>query len=583
MLKNLKRFMRYYRPYKKLFLLDISCAMAAALLGLLFPFTVTKIVDTLLPTGDWSLILSAGALLTAVYLVSAVLKYIVGYWGEQLGLYIETDLRMELYTHMQKLSFRFFDNHKTGQLASRISNDLMDVGNMAHYGPEHFLIAVVTLIGSLFLMFGSNWRLALVMSVSVAILLAINIYFMKRLVITRKHMFRAVGGFMDRLEDGIGGIRVVQAFVNEYHQQQLFRKDNQRFCEAKIQGFKNTAKNEAVTYIFISLLPVLALLGGSYLTIEGNMSSGELFSFILLANIMVTPIQLLSAFSVRFPNGMAGFQNFVEIVDMEPEIKDGMDSLEVSSLRGDIRYENVAFGYSEGQNILENINLTISAGETVAFVGTSGAGKTTLCSLLPRFYEPKAGRITIDGMDITKITLASLRRQIGVVQQDVFLFAGTIRENIQFGKLEAAEEEIWEAARRAQLKDFILEQPKGLDTVIGERGVMLSGGQKQRISIARMFLKNPPILILDEATSSLDTQTEAAIQQSLLELSKGRTTLIIAHRLGTVQNAQRIVVLTGEGIAEQGGHHELLQQGGIYSRLYRLQSALPGSKEERIS
>lgn len=567
MLKNLKRFLSYYRPYKGLFFLDLTCAVSAALLGLLFPFTVSHVVDTLLPTGNWGLILSACAVLVGVYLVNAALKYIVGYWGERLGLYIKTDLRTELYTHMQKLSFRFFDNHKTGQLASRISNDLMDVGNMAHYGPEHFLIAVSTLMGSMALMFRVNWRLALV-----AALLAINIHFMKRLVAARKRMFGAIGGFMNRLEDGIGGIRVVQAFANEHHQQKLFMKDNEKFCETKIEGFQNTAKNEAVTYLFISLLPVLTLLGGSYLTLRGGMSGGELFSFILLADLMVSPVQMLAAFSVRFPNGMAGFQNFAEIMDTEPEIKDAADAVAVSSLRGDIRYEGVAFGYDENRRILEGINLTVRAGETVAFVGTSGTGKTTLCSLLPRYYEPDAGRITVDGMDIRKLTLTSLRRQIGVVQQEVFLFSGTIRENIQFGKLDATEQELWEAARRARLDEFIRELPEGLDTVIGERGVKLSGGQKQRLSIARIFLKNPPILILDEATSSLDTQTEAAIQQSLSELSEGRTTLVIAHRLATVRNADRIIVLTENGIAEQGSHEELLRQGGIYSRLHRIQA-----------
>ena len=410
------------------------------------------------------------------------------------------------------------------------------------------------------------------LSALVAALLAINIHFMKRLVAARKRMFGAIGGFMNRLEDGIGGIRVVQAFANEHHQQKLFMKDNEKFCETKIEGFQNTAKNEAVTYLFISLLPVLTLLGGSYLTLRGGMSGGELFSFILLANLMVSPVQMLAAFSVRFPNGMAGFQNFAEIMDTEPEIKDAADAVAVSSLRGDIRYEGAAFGYAGDRRILEGINLPVRAGETVAFVGTSGTGKTTLCSLLPRYYEPDAGRITVDGMDIRKLTLTSLRRQIGVVQQEVFLFAGTIREDIQFGELAATEQELWEAARRARLDEFIRELPEGLDTVIGERGVKLSGGQKQRLSIARIFLKNPPILILDEATSSLDTQTEAAIQQSLSELSEGRTTLVIAHRLATVRNADRIIVLTENGIAEQGSHEELLRQGGIYSRLHRIQA-----------
>lgn len=567
----IRRFLRYYSPYKGLFLLDISCAVAAALLELFFPFTVQHIVDTLLPRGDWKLILGACLLLGLIYIVNTVLKFVVGYWGEKLGLYIETDLRIEIYTHLQKLSFRFFDNHKQGQLASRITNDLMDIGNMAHYGPEHFLISTFTLAGAMVMMFHANWQLALPLSLFVMILLMINMHFMRRLVVTRKRMFGAVGGFLSRLEDGIGGIRVVQAFANEDHQKKLFVSDNQRFCEAKIDGFKNVAQNEAVTYMFISLLPVLALLGGSWFTLNGGMTGGELFSFILIANVMVMPIRMLAAFSVRFPNGMAGFKNFVEIIDTEPEIKDAPDAVEVSSLRGDIRYEQVSFGYREDSTVLNTIDLSIRAGETVAFVGTSGAGKTTLCSLLLRFYEADQGRITLDGIDIRKLKLASLRQQIGVVQQDVFLFSGTIGENIRFGKLGATEEELWEAARRAQLDDFIREQPEGMDTLIGERGVKLSGGQKQRIAIARMFLKNPPILILDEATSSLDTLTESSILQALAELAQGRTTLIVAHRLATIRNADRIVVLTEKGIAEEGGHEELLQKNGIYSILHRAQ------------
>ena len=396
--------------------------------------------------------------------------------------------------------------------------------------------------------------------------------FMKRLVLARKRMFGAVGGFLSHLEDGIGGIRVVQAFANEKYQQKLFMKNNEKFCESKIDGFKNTAKNEALTYIFISLLPLVAVLGGSWLVLNDRMSSGEFFSFILLAGVMLTPIRMLAAFSVRFPNGMAGFQNFLEIMDTEPEIQDAENAIKIASLRGDIEYKNVTFGYDKDRHVLKNVNLSIKAGETVAFVGASGEGKSTLCSLLPRFYEAEAGRISIDGIDIKDMTLDSLRRQIGVVQQDVFLFAGTIRENIRFGKLDATEEELWEAARRAQLEEFIKEQPEGMDTPIGERGVKLSGGQKQRMSIARMFLKNPPILILDEATSSLDTQTEAAIQQALSELSRGRTTLTIAHRLATIRNADRIIVLREKGIAEEGNHEELLQLGGIYSHLNQAQA-----------
>lgn len=572
MMKDLKRFLRYYYPYKKLFFLDFFCAAASAVLELAFPLAVSRIVDTLLPEGNWKLIVTAALFLVALYFVNAGLKYIISYWGEKLGLYIETDLRVELYNHLQKLSFRFFDNHKTGQIASRVSNDLLDVGNMAHYGPEHFLISIITLIGAMVLMMHANWILAIIMTVLVIAILWITLVFTKKTMKATSGMFGAIGAFLSRLEDGIGGIRVVQAFANEEYQKKLFISDNQRFVDTKIQGFKAIAENQFFSYILMRLLPLVALIGGSWFTLHGSMSSGELFSFILLGNVMLNPVQLLANFSVRFPKGIVGFQHFTQMMDTEPEIKDEPNAIEVSFLCGDIEYENVTFGYDENRRVLENISLSIRAGETVAFVGTSGAGKTTLCSLLPRFYEAESGRITIDGMDIKDMTLYSLRRQIGVVQQDVFLFAGTIRENIQFGKLDATEEEIWEAAKRAQLDDFIKEQPDGLDTMIGERGVKLSGGQKQRMSIARMFLKNPPILILDEATSSLDTETEAAIQQALAELSKGRTTLVIAHRLATIRNADRIIVLTENGTAEEGSHEELLSRDGVYSRLHQAQA-----------
>lgn len=553
-------------------MLDFSCAAIIAVLELSFPLAVNQIVDKLLPTGNWNLILAACSMLLVIYMINACLKFVVGYWGERLGLHIETDLRVELYNHLQKLSFRFFDNNKTGKLASRISNDLLDVGNMAHYGPEHFLISTITLIGAMVLMLHVNWILALVMGVLVITILVLTLYFTRKTMKATYKIFGAIGVFLSRLEDGIGGIRVVQAFANEEHQRKLFNSDNQQFCDAKTQSFKSIAQNESTTYFLMRLLPLVALIGGSWFTVRGDMSNGQLFSFILLGNVMLNPVQMLANFSVRFPKGIVGFQNFADLMDIEPEIQDTPSAMEVSSLRGDIRYANVSFGYDENRFVLNNINLRIDAGETVAFVGTSGAGKTTLCSLLPRFYEPDAGSITIDGIDIRDIKLTSLRRQIGLVQQDVFLFSGTIRENIQFGKLDATEQEIWEAARRAQLDEFIREQSNGLDTLIGERGVKLSGGQKQRLSIARMFLKNPPILILDEATSSLDTQTEAYIQQSLSELAKGRTTLIIAHRLATIRNADRIIVLSEDGIVEQGEHEELLKQNGIYSRLHRVQA-----------
>ncbi|MDR1014034.1 MAG: ABC transporter ATP-binding protein/permease [Coriobacteriales bacterium] len=570
--KLLRRFVRCYRPYKGLFFLDLGCAAAVACLSLLFPFTVSGIVDSLLPQGEWTLILMACLGLVGVYALNSLLSFVVGYWGERLGLNIETDLRLEAYSHLQKLSFRYFDNNRTGKLASRISNDLLDVGNMVHYGPEHLIIAVSTILGATVLMMRVNVALALVMVALTVAVLTINIYFMRRLVAARKQLFNAIGGLMARLEDGIGGIRVVQAFANEDYQQHLFAQDNRRFGEAKISGFRDFALSESVTSLLTNLLPIAALLGGSWLALNGTMSNGDLFGFILLANAVLVPIRLLAAFSVRFPNGLAGFRNFCELMDREPEIQDGPTASDIRIERGEVRFEQVSFSYDSQKPVLQGISLTAAPGQTVAFVGSSGCGKTTLCSLLPRFYEPSSGRISIDGVDIREMTLTSLRRQIGIVQQDVFLFAGSIRDNIRFGRLDASDEEIWEAARLAQLDEFIVQQADGLDTAIGERGVKLSGGQRQRLAIARMFLKNPPILILDEATSSLDTQTEAAIQQSLARLSEGRTTLVVAHRLPTVRNADRIFVLSEGRVAEQGEHGSLVALGGIYRRLHALQA-----------
>ncbi|GED24787.1 hypothetical protein BAG01nite_08890 [Brevibacillus agri] len=377
--------------------------------------------------------------------------------------------------------------------------------------------------------------------------------------------------FNARVEDNVGGMRVVQAFANESFENKRFAENNQRFRLTKLLSYKIMAQNASVSYILMRLVILFVLICGSWFVIEGSLTYGEFVAFLLLTNVFFRPLEKINAIIESYPKGIAGFKRYIEIMDTAPDIADAPDAVKVEALKGDIEYKGVSFGYEQGSRVLQNIDLRIRAGETIAFVGPSGAGKTTLCSLLPRFYEIDGGSITIDGLDIRNMTLASLRSQIGIVQQDVFLFSGTIRENISYGKQHATEEEIWQAARRAKLEDFIRAQPTGLDTIIGERGVKLSGGQKQRLAIARMFLKNPPILILDEATSALDTETEAAIQQSLAELSQGRTTLVIAHRLATIKNADRIVVVTEQGITEQGNHEQLLAQDGIYSRLYQAQ------------
>ncbi|MGG4454439.1 ABC transporter ATP-binding protein [Brevibacillus porteri] len=567
----LRRFFSYYRPYRGLFILDFTCAVFVALLELGFPLAVNMVVDQLLPSKDWNMIVWACIGLLALYGLNSGMNYVVTYWGHMLGINIETDMRKKLYDHIQKLSFRFFDNTKTGHLLSRLTNDLMEIGEVAHHGPEDLFIAVMTLIGAFLLMFNINEEMALLTFCVIPLLIFFVVYFNRKMTGAFHRLYGDMADFNARVEDNVGGMRVVQAFANEQFENKRFAENNQRFRITKLLSYKIMAQNISVSYVLMRLVNLFVLICGSWFVIQGELTYGEFVAFLLLTNVFFRPLEKINAIIESYPKGIAGFKRYIEIMDTAPDIADAPDAIQVESLKGDISYKNVSFSYDQESSVLQNIDLNIRAGETIAFVGPSGAGKTTLCSLLPRFYEIGGGSITIDGMDIRQITLASLRSQIGIVQQDVFLFSGTIRENITYGKLNASEEEIWEAARLAKLEEFIRSQPAGLETIIGERGVKLSGGQKQRLAIARMFLKNPPILILDEATSALDTETEAAIQQSLQELSKGRTTLVIAHRLATIKNADRIIVVTEQGITEQGSHDQLLAREGLYSRLYQAQ------------
>ncbi|MCT2535315.1 ABC transporter ATP-binding protein/permease [Aquibacillus koreensis] len=566
----LKRFFSYYTPYKGLFFLDFSCAVLVGLLELAFPLAVNYVIDTLLPQGSWVVIFWACLGLLAIYMINSGLHFIVTYWGHNLGINIETDMRRKLFQHMQKLSFGFYDNNKTGHSISRLTKDLEEIGEVAHHGPEDVFVAIMTLIGSFAIMLSINWKLAVLSFIVIPLLLVFVIHFNKKMTVTFRRMFSDVADINARVEDSIGGIRVVQAFANEKYEQKQFSVNNERYRQTKLASYKIMAQNITANYMLMRLITLFTLLFGTYFVIIDDLTYGQFVAFILLSNILIGPIQKLNAVIESYPKGFAGFKRYTEVLDIDPDIADRPEAKDVE-LKGDITYENVSFGYKGLDRVLNDINLTIHQGETVAFVGPSGAGKTTLCSLLPRFYEIEEGTIKVDGHDIQDITLESLRGQIGIVQQDVFLFSGTLRENITYGKLNANDDEIMDAAKKARLDDFIATQPMGLETVIGERGVKLSGGQKQRLAIARMFLKNPPILILDEATSALDTETEMAIQQSLNELSKGRTTLVIAHRLATIKNANRIVVVTKDGIAEQGPHEELIAKNGIYKRLHQAQ------------
>ncbi|CAK7258091.1 MULTISPECIES: ABC transporter ATP-binding protein [unclassified Shinella] len=570
----LKRFASYYRPHRGLFALDFSSAVVAGLLELAFPVAVTLFIDRLLPTGRLDLVALAALGLFLIYLVNAGLQVIVTYWGHMLGVRIEAEMRRKAFDHLQKLSFGFFDNQKTGHLVARLTKDLEEIGEVAHHGPEDLFIAVMTLVGAFVLMLWVHVPLALITAVIVPLTAFVTTHYGARMTTTWHALYGRVADFNARIEENVGGIRVVQAFANEDHERKLFAESNRNYLVTKLQAYRVMAASMSLSYLSMRFVQVVVMLAGAWFVTRGELSAGGFVGFLLLVGVFFRPIDKINAIIETYPKGIAGFTRYTQFLDTEPDIRDREDARDVGRLAGDIEYRAVSFGYGADRPVFGGLNVSIGAGETIAFVGPSGAGKTTICSLLPRFYEVASGAITIDGIDIRDMTLRSLRSNIGIVQQDVFLFAGTIRENIAYGRLEASEAEILDAARRARLDDVIANLADGLDTVVGERGVKLSGGQKQRLAIARIFLKNPPILILDEATSALDTQTERAIQQSLAELSAGRTTLVIAHRLATIANADRILVVDDGRIVESGSHAELMaRKNGRYRGFHLTQAA----------
>lgn len=536
-----------------------------------FPVVVNQVIDKLLPTGNWSLIVTAALSLLFFYVVNTALQYIVVYFGHMLGVNIETDMRRELYAHLQKQPFSYYDNQKTGKLMSRLTTDLFEISEVAHHGPEDVFITIMSLIGSFVLMLMIHVQLALATFIMIPFITVALVFFNKKMTKVNTEIYRNLGDFNAGVEASVSGVRVVQAFSNERHEQERFEGLNQAYRQSKIFFYKMMGISAAYNYLLMRLINLFALFFGAYYTITGEITYGQFVGFILLTNVFVRPIEKVNNMIESYPKGIAGFKRFAEEMDKEPAIQDRSNAIDVSRLIGEISYHTVSFWYDDSKKVLDQVNLSIKAGETVAFVGPSGAGKTTICNLLPRFYEVNTGKITVDGIDVRDMTLSSLRNQIGVVQQDVFLFPGTIKENIAYGKLGASDAEIAMAVKLAHLEQVVEEMPDGLETIIGERGVKLSGGQKQRLAIARMFLKNPPILILDEATSALDTETEQVIQDSLNSLSKGRTTLIIAHRLATIKHATRIVVVNEDGIAEEGTHNELMASNGPYKRLYDAQ------------
>lgn len=567
----LKKFFSYYKPHRRLFIIDFSSAIFVALLDLAFPVAVQWFIDDLLPKGNWGQITTISILLLVVYLLSTFLQYIVSYLGHKLGINIETDMRQQLFNHVQRQSFRFFDNTKTGHIMSRITNDLFDIGELAHHGPEDVFIAIMTLIGAFAIMYSINPELALIAIIMVPFLIILVTFCNIKMNAAWQNMYGKIADVNARVEDSVSGSRVVKSFTNEDFEIARFRIDNGNFRIAKLVAYKVMAWTHSSMFMMTRLVTLIVLVVGAWFTLNDKLSSGELVAFVLFVNVLIKPVDKISALLELYPKGMAGFRRFRELIEQEPEIKDRPDAVAVAHLNGDIIFDDVDFHYDDNKAVLESINLNIRAGQTVAFVGPSGAGKTTICSLIPRFYDVTEGAISIDGIDIRDMTQHSLRSQIGIVQQDVFLFTGTIKENIGYGKLDAMDDEIISAAKKAHLEDFIASLPYGYETQIGERGLKLSGGQKQRLAIARMFLKNPPILILDEATSALDTETERIIQQSLAELAENRTTLVIAHRLATIRDADRVVVVTENGIAEDGKYDELVKKGGIFARLHNNQ------------
>lgn len=563
----LRQFFEYYRPWKTLFWLDFGCAVASGLLELAFPLAIKAFIDVLLPAGDLGLTLLAAFGLLVIYILNSGLMTIVIYWGHMLGINIETEMRRRAFAHFQRLSFSFFDKMRTGKLVARVTRDLEEIGEVAHHGPEDLFIAIMTFVGAFALMMTINVKLALITAVIVPACVVIVVVFGGRMTRTWRSIYARVADFNVRLEENIGGIRVVQAFANEDHEAALFAKDNNRYRETKLSAYKLMAGSSALNYMGMRLIQVVVMLAGAGFVLEGSLSTGGFVAFLLLVTVFFRPLDKIAAVIETYPRGIAGFRRYLELLETEPDVADAKDAVEAPAFKGAVRFEDIGFDYGQGRPVLKGITLDVRPGEKMAFVGQSGAGKTTLLALVPRFYDPQAGRITIDGLDVASVTLNSLRSQIGIVSQDVFLFGGTLRENIAYGRLDASEDDILDAAAKAQLSDMIAQMPDGLDTIVGERGVSLSGGQKQRVAIARIFLKNPPILILDEATSALDTQTERQIQDALDALSENRTTLVIAHRLDTIRNADRIAVMQDGQIVEMGTHSELSQSFGHYTRL----------------
>ena len=571
---TIKKFIAYYGPYKAVFFIDLLCAAVISLVDLAYPQILRTMTSTLF-TRDSSVILRALPLIAAglllMYIVQSVCKYYVSYQGHMMGAQMERDMRQRLFDHYEKLSFSYYSQNNSGQMMSKLVSDLFDIAEFAHHGPENLFISVVKIIGSFVFLFLINWRLALPLIVLVICMFLFSFRQNSRMQETFMENRRKIGDVNASLQDTLSGIRVVQSFTNEEIERDKFRKSNHAFLLSKRDNYSCMGNFMGWNLFFQGMMYLVTLVFGGYLIAHDLMDAADLAMYALYIGIFISPIQILVELIEMMQKGLAGFRRYLDVIETEPDIEDAPDAVPLENVKGRVCYEDVSFHYSDDDApVLSHVSFEIPSGKSIALVGPSGSGKTTICSLLPRFYDVTDGRITVDGKDVRSLTLKSLRSQIGMVQQDVYLFCGTIRDNIAYGRPGASQQEIEDAAKRANIHDFIISLPDGYDTYVGERGTRLSGGQKQRISIARVFLKNPPILILDEATSALDNESERWIQKSLEELSRNRTTITIAHRLSTIRNADEIIVITEDGIAERGTHESLLEKGGIYAHYYNM-------------
>ncbi|OGD15761.1 thiamine ABC transporter permease [Candidatus Atribacteria bacterium RBG_19FT_COMBO_35_14] len=567
----LKKFIAYYKPYWKLFTLDISCAFLIAFIDLAFPLITRQFINDIIPNNRLRMFYIFTIALLILAVVRAILNYIIDYWGHIVGTRMERDMRRNLFEHLQTLSFNYFDNVKTGHIMSRIVNDLREISELAHHGPEDLFLSLVMLIGSFIILATIEWRLTLIIYSFLPLLLWYITLKSGKMTSAFRLVRKRIANVNAQLENSISGIRVAKSFTNEEYEIEKFNQGNREFNSSREFAYKAMAEFFAGIFFLSNILNIVALSIGGFFVYWGYINIGDLVAYILYINFFLQPIRKLTNFTQQFQDGMTGFERFVEIMEVKPAIIDTEDAVTLKEIKGKIEFKNVAFKYGDKKYVLSDINLTIMPGETMALVGPSGGGKTTLCQLIPRFYEVNDGEILVDDINIKKVKIKSLRENIGMVQQDVFLFTGSIKENILYGKPNSENEEIIKAAKNANIHDFIMDLPEGYDSYIGEKGIKLSGGQKQRISLARAFLKDPAILILDEATSALDSEAEIVIQQALKKLTIGRTVLVIAHRLSTIKNAKQIVVLTDQGIKEKGNHDELIARDGLYSKLYHAQ------------